>query len=108
MQIPPASSASQAASITSQATSKDKGSSPTANTSSAGTNTPSIELGKTEQSNPDRDAQGQGDGLRDPEEHPRDELDLGSEEGAENREKSAVETPTAPSDGPLDHLDLLG
>ena len=61
MQIPPASSAAQAASILAQSTSKDKSSGAAAPANSPQSTAAHVE--KSGSTDPDRDAQGQGDGL---------------------------------------------
>jgi hypothetical protein len=103
MQIPGVSSAAQAASIVAQATSKDKASeNQTANTSHPSAADSTVE--RSGEANPDRDAQGQGDGLPGESSHPTDEMEL------ESADDSPQPTKTAPSlpDEPPSQLDIIG
>lgn len=104
MHIPPASSAAQAASITSQSTSKGQGTESPQNAAGGNSLSPQ-QLEKSEQSNADRDAQGQGDGLP-AERHPsEDELELSAEEESKaTPPESAGDHP----DSPPGHLDIIG
>lgn len=63
MQIPPFSAAAQAAGVTSQSTSKDKASSGTDATPPTVATPTDVQVEQSGSSSPDRDAQGQGDGL---------------------------------------------
>ncbi len=80
MQIPPASSAAQAASILSQTTSKDKASG-TAAAATGGSAAAADQVERSGEADPDRDAQGQGDGI-----------------GGEARERAAGEDTTDAQD----------
>lgn len=103
MQIPPAGSAAQAASIVSQTTARDKqAAGPGAGETASPLQTTVEQSGEA---NPDRDAQGQGDGLGQREQqHEHDEPDLAAQ--APSGELSAP-APRLP-DEPPSELDLLG
>jgi hypothetical protein len=101
MQIPTSFSAAQAISIASQTSSRDKavGDATAATTDSAAVQS---QLEKSQSASPDRDAQGQGDGLGPRGERPKDENDIGTTESEETPlPKSTV------NGEPDNQLDLL-
>ena len=103
MQIPTNFSAAQAASIASVVSSRDKASA-AAQTAAAPTAQALIaQLEKSESSNPDRDAQGQGDGFG---EHARKAKDDKDENEVANG-SLAQEQAAAPEDDRPDLLDLV-
>jgi hypothetical protein len=113
MFVPATSSASQAASIAAQAASKD---SPAEGAHSPAANARSEMQAAVEKSNsasPDRDAQGQGDGLPH-DHHPRvvDELELQSQslESQSLESQSLESSPASPRlpDEPPSQLDIVG
>ncbi len=99
MQLPPTSSAAQAAGVFAQTTAKDKSNAATANTSHS--NAAHVE--KSGSSSSDRDAQGQGDGLG--ERHPR----RADSESAEPTQDHAplTQAPQLPGEPPS-QLDIVG
>ncbi len=102
MQIPATSSASQAASIAAQATSKD-GSSDARGINAQAQLTNQAIVEKSNEASADRDAQGQGDGLpRDGKPQIVDELEIGSGETA--GDQTAPQLP----DQPPSELDIVG
>jgi len=103
MQIPPASSASQAASILAQSTSKDKSTSAGAADASGVQNSlPHVE--KSESTDPDRDAQGQGDGFDHQPKQPHSHDDILDVAHAETTHRPAPQLPGEPPSS----LDIVG
>lgn len=103
MQIPPASSASQAASILSQSTAKDKSSSAGAADAGGVQNSlPHVE--KSESAGPDRDAQGQGDGFDHQPKQPPSHEDILDVANAEPPHRPAPQLPGEPPSS----LDIVG
>ena len=102
MQIPPTSSASQAASIAAQTTAKE--SSTAANQTASSVQTASnAALEKSNEASPDRDAQGQGDGLAgDEKKRTADELELSTQPEASHQPLPPLD------DQPPDQLDIVG
>ncbi|QDV26990.1 hypothetical protein [Aureliella helgolandensis] len=101
MHIPPSSAAASAASILAQSTSKDSASGSPTSPGATSKSTDS-QLEKTSEANPDRDAQGQADGLPHEELEP-DENDTVHEESVSS-EAAASDEP----DLPTEHLDITG
>lgn len=102
MQIQPSFSAAQAASIASQATSKDPASSGAVAPTSP-TSTSEAHVEQSGGSNSDRDAQGQGDGMPGHSDPNQDENDIASP--PETREHNAA--PQLPGEPPS-QLDIVG
>ncbi|MEZ6136125.1 MAG: hypothetical protein R3C53_14600 [Pirellulaceae bacterium] len=99
MQIPPTSSAAQAASILSQSTAKD-GSASAASTPQSS----AAHVEKSNSSSADRDAQGQGDGFSDAAPKPQEDvIDLAGE-GEVNSQRTAPQLPGEPPS----NLDIVG
>ncbi len=107
MQIPTNFSAAQAASIASSVSSRDKSAVAT-NTAASNAAQLVAQLEKSDASNPDRDAQGQGDGLGEHARRDKDENEVASEDGSALQTAapnnavadSAGLAPTDPSDDP--------
>lgn len=103
MQIPPASSASQAASILSQSTAKDKSTvAGTADSGGVQNSLPHVE--KSESADPDRDAQGQGDGFDHHPKQPHGNDDILDVANAETPHRPAPQLPGEPPSS----LDIVG
>lgn len=103
MQIPPSGAAAQAAGIVSQAASKDPQAAAGADAAGAkALGQATVE--KAEESNPDRDAQGQGDGTTG---LPRRITDENEVEGADETETPTPSSPNPPGDPPS-QLDIVG
>lgn len=100
MQIPLANSAANAASIASQATAKNNNVA-SADTAAASPALPT-DVGKSEESNKDRDAQGQGDGLGDRGKHKQT-----AQEMVVEADTNANTAPQLPGEAPH-RLDVLG
>ncbi len=103
MQIPATSSAAQAASIVAQAASKDvSADSKATNASAQPLSSATVE--KSGSANPDRDAQGQGDGLpNDATKSNRDEIDI----DALSDTAISTDLPNLPAEPPS-QLDIIG
>ena len=111
MQIPTNFSAAQAASIASSVSSRDKAAI-ASGTSNAGAAQLVAQLEKSDASNPDRDAQGQGDGLGEHARHRKDENEVDSALQTVAPEDTAGGSSGAPSteppqDPPAQPLDLI-
>ena len=103
MQIPPTSSAAQAASILSQATAKDRASSGASTAPASSQAATEMQVEQSGTANPDRDAQGQGDGLGN---RPRSQI---TDENDVAAEATSNDTPPAVDFGePPSQLDIVG
>ena len=104
MQIPPSSPAAQAASILSQSTAKDRASA-TGAADAAAPQSLTAQLEKSGESDPDRDAQGQGDGFPSHKRPTEDQNDVvaASDSGAASDDS----LPLLP-DEPPSQLDIVG
>ena len=96
MQIPPASSAAQAAGIASQANATSSGSESNATSSGAAQQVSQVE--QSGDSNPERDAQGQGDGLGDREGHQQGEQQ--ADQPPAKSKQDIIDLSEATTDGP--------
>ena len=99
MQIPPTSAAASAAGVVSQSTSKDKSSPGSAENA---VTAQQAQVEKTEEANPDRDAQGQGDGMGN-----RGSAQTKVAEDLEPEKELDRPAPVLPGEPPS-QLDLLG
>ncbi len=103
MQLPPASSASQAASMLAQSVSKDKSlGASAADAATVQTSTPTVE--KSESADKDRDAQGQGDGFSSRRKTPPENDDILDFDNVQEPQHHAAQLPGEPPS----ELDIVG